>query len=141
AGHPERGLAAADGALSTCTTNAAESLRVESARAHLALAAHDPSTRAQHLSATAGDLATIADIARGAPGVASARFSLAMARRDAAGALQAWRDYYWLTDSDAPQALAAYAPRARSLFSAGLSPNASDTDILTLIDMLNRAGF
>src|SRR6185295_14492537 len=33
AGHPERGLAAADGALPACSTTNAEALRVESARA------------------------------------------------------------------------------------------------------------
>src|SRR5262249_19459630 len=78
---------------------------------------------------------------RGAPDVAGTRFSLAMAQRNAANALQAWKDYYWLTDSDAPQALSAYAGRVQALFSAGLAPNASDADILALIEILNRAGF
>src|SRR6185295_2365291 len=125
AGHPEHGLTAAGGAVATCSPATAEALHVESARAHLAVAAHDANTRAQHLSVAATDLATIADIARGAPTVASTRFSLAVAQRKAEAAFQAWRDYYWLTDSDAPQALSAYAGRVQALFSAGLAPNAS----------------
>jgi hypothetical protein len=141
AGHPERGLAAADGALPTCSPATAEALRVESARAHIAVASRDANTRAQHLNAATTDLAAISDIARGTPGVAGARFSLAIARHDAGAALQAWRDYYWLTDSDAPQALGAYAGHVQALFSAGLASSASDADVLALIEMLNRAGF
>ena len=103
AGTPERGLAAGDGALGVCNPSGAETVHIESARAHLALAAAHPDARALHLSAASADLAAIAEVARGAPEVAGARFSLGMAQRDATAAFQAWQDYYWLTDVDAPR--------------------------------------
>lgn len=141
AGEPATPLAYAQSASATCTPSAAETLRIQRARTHLALAAADNSVRTQNLAAASEQLSGIAPIARGAPDVAATRFSLAIAQRDAGAALSAWRDYYWLTDADAPQALGTYAGRTQAIFTAGLAPNASDASILTLIELLNRAGF
>jgi len=80
-------------------------------------------------------------MARGVPAVAGARFAVAMAQSDSEAALGAWSDYYWLTDDDAPQALARYAGRVRQLFSSAFAPSASDGDILALLELLTRAGF
>lgn len=141
AGQPAAPLIYADAARATCTPDAAETLRVESARSHIAIAAADLTARAMHLAAAVADLSGVSESARGAPAVAGARFALAMARRDSAAAFAAWRDYYWLTESDAPQALRAYFGRVMSIFNAGLTPNPRDSDALMMIEMLIRAGF
>ncbi len=141
AGQPAAPHGYADAARAACTPVAAEILHVESARSHLAVAAANPSARARHLAAAAADLGEISETARGAPAIASARFTLAMAQRDSAAAFSAWRAYYWLTVDDAPQALGAYAGRVASIFNAGLASNASAADALALIELLIRAGF
>jgi hypothetical protein len=134
-------LAYAEAAAPSCTPNAAETLRIETARSYLALAVSDAAHRAEHLAAAAAQLEGVAASARGAPDVASTRFTLAMLQRNAGAAFDAWRDYYWLADTDAPQALGQYAGRAQAIFAAGLAPDASDADALTLTAMLTRAGF
>jgi hypothetical protein len=131
----------AEAASAACPPHAGEALSIERARTHLALAAAEPAARTQHLDAAAAQLQVISDAARGAPGVAGVRFAVAMARRDAIAAFAAWRDYYWLTDNDAPQALGGYAGRVQQLFTTGLTASATDADILALIELLNRAGF
>ncbi len=141
AGQPAVPLSYADGARAACSHVGAEVLRTESARNHLALAATDVSVRARHFAAAAADLAGLDEAARGAPLVAGARLSLAIAQRDAALAFSAWRDYYWLTTTDAPQALNPFAGRVAAIFGAGLAPAPSDADALALIDLLIRAGF
>jgi|CXWL01.1.fsa_nt_gi hypothetical protein len=141
AGQPTVALAYADAARAACTPSAAEVLLVESARNHLALDPADRAARASHLDAAAADLAGVSEAARGVPAIASARFALAMAQRDAASAFTAWRDYYWLTNSDAPQALADFAGRVAPIFNAGLAQNPSDEAALALIELLVRAGF
>jgi len=140
AGEPVTPLPYAEAVAPHCTPSAAETLRIARARTHIALAT-DPAARAHHLGAAAEQLADIAEIARGAPDVAGARFALAMAQRDAAGAFAAWRDYYWLTESDVPQALQRYTGGVQPLFAVGLAANASDADALALLDLLARAGF
>jgi hypothetical protein len=140
AGQPATPISYAEAVAPHCTPSAAETLRVERARTHVALAA-GPAGRARHLAAAAEQLAGISDIARGAPDVAGACFALAMAQRDAASAFAAWRDYYWLTDVDAPQALRAFAGRVQALFSAGLAANPSDAEAIALVGLLTRAGF
>lgn len=134
-------LAYAEAAASSCAPNAAETLRIEAARSHLALAASDSVHRAEHLAAAAVQLTGVAASARGVPEVASTRFALAMLQRNADAAFNAWRDYYWLTNTDAPQALGAYAGRVQAIFAAGLASNVSDADALVLTAMLTRAGF
>jgi hypothetical protein len=141
AGQAATPLAYAQSAIHNCTPAAAEALRVETARTHLALAASDPTMRANHLAISAEALAGIDAAAGGSPDVAGARFSLAMSQRDAAAAFQAWRAYYWLNETDAPQALSAYTGRVEALFAVGLAPNAGDADALALLDLLVRAGF
>jgi hypothetical protein len=135
-------LAYAEAAAPHCTGNDAEILRVATARAQLELGANaSGEARRLQLDAAAVQLEGVSATARGAPSVSGARFTLAMLRRDAYAAFAAWRDYYWLTDEDAPQALGAYAGRVQSLFTAGLAPNVSDADALALLALLTRAGF
>jgi hypothetical protein len=66
---------------------------------------------------------------------------LALLRGDAARALKAWKDYFWLTGTDVPQGLAPAHPAAAPVFAAGLDPAAGAAPRLRLVDMLVRAGF
>lgn len=139
-GEPATPLAYAKSAGGECAEGDSETLRIELARTHIALARTQPGAH-MHLDAAAAQLAAIDEAARGAPAVASTRFALALARRDANAAFAAWRDYYWLTEADAPQAMGAYAGRVSALFQAGLAADAPVPDRLALIEMLIRAGF
>lgn len=141
ANQPAAALSYAASSAQSCTPTAAETLRIETARTHIALAISDASHRTEHLNTAAAQLDGVAPAAHGAPSVAATRFSLAMLRSDAAAAFNAWCDYFWLSDSDAPQALSAFSGRVQSIFAAGLARNASDADAIALAAMLARAGF
>ena len=141
ANQPAAALTYAESASTACRPAAADTLRVQRSRTHLALATIDANARAEHLAAAVVQIDAISDIARGVPEVASARFAVAMARRDASAAFTAWRDYYWLTETDAPQALSIYSGRVHTMFAAALAPNAGDADIVALIELLVRAGW
>lgn len=124
-GHPAQSRGA-------CSEAMAEDVAVAAARAHMA---------ADNLAAAGAELAAIDPIASRAPTVASADLSLALLQRDASAAFAAWRDYFWLEDADAPQALNAYAGRVNALLSAGLAPDAAEADRIALVNLLIRAGF
>jgi hypothetical protein len=66
---------------------------------------------------------------------------LALLKRDAPAALQAWKDYFWLADRDVPQGLAGAFPGAAPYFEKGLAAGAPATDRLKLVDLLVHAGF
>ena len=67
------------------------------------------------------------------------RMETGLVTGNAPAALAAWKDYFWLDEGDAPQALANASVTA--VFTNGLAPNASTGDRLTLADLLMRAGF
>ena len=75
------------------------------------------------------------------PGVEGARVRIetALLTDQAEAALRAWKDYFWLDDSDAPQALQGLGVTA--IFTKGLAAGASVDDRLALADLLMRAGF
>lgn len=124
-----------------CAEDEAETMRVALARAHILAARLSPEDAAAHLSSAYEELSALRPISARAPSVAGTQLSLALAQRDPAGALAAWRNYFWLDDGDAPQALTEYAGRAATVFSAGLASSAFETDRAALVDMLIRAGF
>lgn len=73
---------------------------------------------------------------------ASLRLQLSILLEDPAGALKAWKDYFWLPDDrDVPQALAAIYPSAAQQFAAALGPDADAQSRVALVDLLVRAGF
>lgn len=134
-GAADAALSYAEQSRASCTPGPDDQLRVQLARTFMALGG------AANLARAADELNAISPIAGGAPDVASARLSLALLRRDSGSAFAAWRDYFWLTDADAPQALTSYHGRAQAIFAAGLAANGADTDRLALVTMLIRAGF
>jgi hypothetical protein len=141
AGQPSVPLDYAEAARGYCPADDAEALAIQRARSLLAIAITAGAARDETLAAAAAQLDAVAPMARGVPDVAGTRFAVAMARRHAGDAFTAWRDYYWLTDADAPQALASYRGRVLSLFNAGLAAGAADADVLALVELLVCAGF
>jgi hypothetical protein len=141
AGQPSAILQTASATLGGCPANEGNRLRVELARSLLMIAGASPDARLASLDEAALLLDSIVGFSRQMPGAITARFSLALARRDSAAAFSAWRDYFALTDADAPQAMSAYSGRARALFDAGLALNAQDADVIALLGMITRAGF
>jgi len=69
----------------------------------------------------------------------SARLELGLLSGDADEAIMGWRDYFWLSRTDAPPQLAALDASGR--FRRGLAASATDQDRLALLDLLIRAGF
>ena len=105
--------------------------------ARLDLATANPARRGTLLGEAAAEGGKLSPEA----GVEGARVrletALLMDKPDAA--LAAWKDYFWLDDSDAPQALAKLPVAA--IFTKGLQVGASIEDRLALADLLMRAGF
>lgn len=74
-------------------------------------------------------------------GVEAARVRLetALLRDDPAAAQAAWRDFFWLDDTDTPQALANKGVTA--IFTKGARADATIEERLDLAELLMRAGF
>jgi hypothetical protein len=106
------------------------------------LSAADRSPSRDALLARASDvLAAITRDQRTDLHVATARLELALMTGNPAGAIDAWKDYFWLTNADGPQVLAALDPHPAERFTKALLPGATTHDQLLLIDLLTRAGF
>lgn len=86
-------------------------------------------------------LATLDPIEASGPEASALRLWAAVAGRDAAAALQAWKDYFWLADTDLPPALRARFDTAAPIFAAALIPSPDPAASLRLVDLLIRAGF
>ena len=113
-------------------------LQLLRARLDLATAAA-PNERRIRLAEAAQSAAALETDAFASLDGSSARLELALLTGDAGAALEAWKDYFWLTEADAPQALSSFSPT--SLFARGLQSNAAAADRLALADLLIRAGF
>jgi hypothetical protein len=121
----------ASGDVSSCTDRPLrDDLLAERAHADLALRNPDAAERS---------LGQISALGALAPPVNALKVEARLLRGDGAGALQAWRDYYWLTSSDAPPAFAKEPVRA--IFHAGGNKGATAHNQCRLLDLLARAGF
>lgn len=129
---------AEDGALNACAEAAKkDEMRVHAINARLDLAQANPSRRKPLIADAAADARLLTPDA-GAEG-ARARLQISLLTNDAPSALAAWKDYFWLDDSDAPQALTDLGATRR--FTRGLARGATTTDKLDLAELLMRAGF
>jgi hypothetical protein len=121
--------------------NEAASIRMAAANAALDLSVQgkpiDKAAFAQAKVLAAG----LGEEAMGSLEGAALRLQLSLLDGDAQRALAAWKDYFWLSDRDVPQGLAAEYPAAAPVFEAGLGSNADPLAKLTLVDLLIRAGF
>jgi hypothetical protein len=139
AGRAENLIAEAPALVRQCEESSeADRVRLEAAEAALDLAsAGQPAALAEAqslLGALGGD-------ARAGLQGSAAALQLALLARDPAAALQAWRDYFWLTDTDLPQGLRHAFRSGADLFSGGLAAEATPEARLHLVDLLVRAGF
>jgi hypothetical protein len=131
-------IEAEDGALKACgEAGKQDEMRVQAINARLDLAQANPSRRKSLIADAVVDARLLTPDA-GAEG-ARARLQISLLTNDAPSALAAWKDYFWLDDSDAPQALADLGATRR--FTRGLAGNATTTDRLNLAELLVRAGF
>lgn len=129
---------AEDGALKRCgEAGKQDEMRVHAINARLDLARANPSRRKSLIADAVADARLLTPDA-GAEG-ARARLQISLLTNDAPSALAAWKDYFWLDDSDAPQALADLAANRR--FTRGLARSATTADKLDLAELLMRAGF
>jgi hypothetical protein len=106
-------------------------------RLHAASAALDRAA----LDRAAALIAALGEDARSGLRGADLGLELALRRDDAAGALAAWRNYFWLGADDLPPALRGQTRPAALLFGEGLAPGATVEQRLALLDLLMRAGF
>lgn len=114
-----------------------DEMRVHAIAARLDLANASPARRTRLISDAAADSKLLTPDA-GVEG-ARVRLEIALLTGDAPSALAAWKDYFWLDDSDAPQALTEFD--ATSRFTRGLAKGATTADKLNLAELLMRAGF
>jgi hypothetical protein len=114
-----------------------DQMRVHAIAARLDLAQSQPARRQQLLVEASADAQSLTPDA-GVEG-ARVRLQIALLTDDAPAAVAAWKDYFWLDDGDAPQALQKLEATAR--FTRGLAGNATADDKLNLADLLMRAGF
>jgi hypothetical protein len=97
-------------------------------------------SRRTALAQVARDLAGISPLGRLMPTGNGLRLEAAVLRKRPLDAMNAWRDFFWLTgDRDAPSALADLPIRAQ--FLAGARPGAAAGARCTLIESMVRAGF
>ena len=116
-----------------------DQIRLQVIAAELALAAGDGAGRAARLEMAAADWRQLGIDAATSPRGAEARLELGLLSGDAETALQAWRRFFWLTDTDAPQALA--GRDVAGAFRSGLRAGATAADRLVLADLLITLGF
>ena len=116
----------------------ADDIRLRGAAAALDLGA---AGEADKLEAAGQLIAGAGEDARSSPVVSALALQLALLQGDAAAALRAWKDYFWLSETDVPQGLAAAFPAAAPIFAEGLAADASPAAKLRLLDLLVRAGF
>ncbi|HWC56375.1 MAG TPA: hypothetical protein VG434_05340, partial [Sphingomicrobium sp.] len=103
-------------------------------------------TEQAHARLTLGDLAgagrslrQISAVGALAPPVNALKLQTALLQGDASASFRAWRDYFWLTSSDAPPAFSKEPVRA--MFLAGASSSSAPQGQCRLLDLLTRAGF
>jgi hypothetical protein len=114
-----------------------DAIRTHLIDARLDLAAKGSADRARLLADAASEGAKLGPTA-GLEG-ASARLEVALLLGDSGAALAAWKDFYWLDETDAPPGLASWG--VTQAFTNGLKPDASADDRLKLGDLLMHAGF
>lgn len=127
-----------EGLLQACAeVDKRDAIRTHLIGARLDLAAADAGQRGRLLAEAAAEGAKLTPQA----GIEGSRVRLetALLTGNPGAALAAWKDYFWLDDADAPQALAKEPIKA--IFANGLRSGASVQERLKLADVLMRAGF
>ncbi len=116
----------------------ADGIRLHAAAAALDLAAQG---QAGAVDAAARSMALLSEDGRSGLWGASLALELGLLQGDAARALQAWRDYFWLRQTDLPQGIEARSGSGGETFARGLAADAAVEARLQLLDLLVRGGF
>lgn len=116
----------------------ADEIRLSAAAAAIGLGADG---RKDALPAAAALIAETGEDSRSSLPARALALHLSLLQGDPAGALQAWRDYFWLSGTDVPQGLAAAFPEGASIFLRGLAPGSTPEAKLRLVELLVHAGF
>jgi hypothetical protein len=114
-----------------------DSVRVHLTGALIDRAMGEPTRRAALLAAAMEQGALLTD--RSDVEGARVRLGAALLSGNAAAALAAWKDFFWLDSEDAPKALARFGAIQR--MTGGLAQSATIDDRLALAELLTRAGF
>ena len=137
-GQAKAALSKASELLNSCAEPAKlDVIRTHLIEARLDLATKGGADRARLLAGAMSEGEKLGAVA-GLEG-ASARLETALLAGDAGAALAAWKDFYWLEESDAPPALAGWG--VTQIIADGLKPGASADQRLKLADLLMHAGF
>jgi hypothetical protein len=116
-------------------------VQLDAAEAALDIASADAAARAGALARAKELLGNLHPDVRASLRASALALQLGLLVGDSAAALQAWKDYFWLTETDVPQGLKHPYRSATELFGAGLSRDAAPEARLQLVDLLVRAGF
>lgn len=120
----------------------ADLVRLHAAHAGLdAAAALEGTERATALGAVEAELERLSETGRTRLAASQARLGLGLLRGDARTSLEGWKEYFWLSGTDAPQGLAAWQGRVTGVFEKALAANAPAPDQAVLTELLVRAGF
>lgn len=116
-----------------------DDIRLQMIKAMIEQSVADPARRSEHLAMASAEFGRLgADAAAGAEG-SRVRMEIGLLTGDAEAALQGWRSYFWLVETDSPQALSNYD--AAGLFRAGAPASASPEARVALAELLMKAGF
>ena len=145
AGEAEAGARMAERRAGDCPGAAqGDRLLIERGKADLAWAAAagaDGAPRDAALADARAALAGISKVGLLAPDAARLKLGLALQRADADAALGAWRDFFWLTDHNAPASFRTDDAAVAALFAGALGPTARLADEVGLERLLIRGGF
>lgn len=138
AGRLKRGIARSPGLIATCDDpSQADEIRLQTISMHMDVATATGSRDDLDRAAALIDKLA-ADVAAGPVG-SRARLQYALLAGRAEDALRGWRDYFWLSEVDAPPIFASGSVAAA--FSAALKQGAGDDEKLALASILIRVGF
>jgi hypothetical protein len=127
---------------SDCPGAQKDRLLLESAKADAdqAAPARGPQ-RSAALARAAASLAGLSSYGLPSPDAQRLKLELSLARSDAAGALDAWRGYFWLSDRNAPESFGVSDAEAAADFTGALGPHPSLSHEISLERLLVRGGF
>ena len=119
-----------------------DQLLLEAAKASLALAAAARGSARNSALANAGaSVRALSDLQLRSPRAARVRLLLAVETSRPDDALEAWRRFYWLTDSANPSAFPDTSRDVEEAFRGALTPHPTTAGCVRLLALLVRGGF
>lgn len=143
AGQGEAGARFAERRAGDCPGAAfGDRMLIERGKADLAWAgAAEGAARDAALAHARATVAAISKVGLLIPDAARLKLGLALQTSDAGAALSAWRDFFWLTDHNAPESFKTDDAKVAALFAGALGARPSLPDEIGLERLLIRGGF